>query len=312
MERNAHYAAIGLATMVLFLGLILFVVWLARFQFSRDYDMYDIVFYGPVRGLSEGGEVHFNGIKVGEVTNLQLDEKNPNKVIARARLTDGVPIKTDSYAQLEPMGITGVNYIQITAGSTQAALLRAGLPEDAVPVIQSKPSPISELLSGSGTVLASAVEALTRVNRVLSDENITAFSQTLANVDEVTAELRARKALIAKTEIAVENAGRAAAEFERLSATGRNMLEGDGAKALANLEKAAAELEATAREARGMIARLEGPTTDFANTGLPQLTEAIGSLQEASQNINELVSEARRSPQGLIAKPPAKEIEVQP
>ena len=312
MERNAHYAAIGLATMVLFLGLILFVVWLARFQFSRDYDMYDIVFYGPVRGLSEGGEVHFNGIKVGEVTNLQLDEKNPNKVIARARLTDGVPIKTDSYAQLEPMGITGVNYIQITAGSTQAALLRAGLPEDAVPVIQSKPSPISELLSGSGTVLASAVEALTRVNRVLSDENITAFSQTLANVDEVTAELRARKALIAKTEIAIENAGRAAAEFERLSATGRNMLEGDGAKALANLEKAAAELEATAREARGMIARLEGPTTDFANTGLPQLTEAIGSLQEASQNINELVSEARRSPQGLIAKPPAKEIEVQP
>ena len=312
MERNAHYAAIGLATLVLFLGLILFVVWLARFQFSRDYDMYDIVFYGPVRGLSEGGEVHFNGIKVGEVTNLQLDEKNPNKVIARARLTADVPVKTDSYAQLEPMGITGVNYIQITAGSTKAGLLRAGLPEDAVPVIQSKPSPISELLSGSGTVLASAVEALNRVNRVLSDENITAFSQTLANVDEVTAELRARKDMIAKTEVAIENAGRAAAEFERLSATGRNMLEGDGAKALANLERAAAELEATAREARGMISRLEGPTSEFATTGLPQLTEAIGSLQEASENINQLVSEARRSPQELIGKPPAKEIEVQP
>ena len=128
MERNAHYAAIGLATLVLFLGLILFVVWLARFQFAKEYDVYDIVFYGPVRGLSEGGEVHFNGIKVGEVTALQLDRQNPNKVIARARLTAEVPIKTDSRAVLKPRGVTGGNSIQITAGSPKAALLRAGQP----------------------------------------------------------------------------------------------------------------------------------------------------------------------------------------
>ena len=312
MERNAHYAAIGLATLVLFLGLILFAVWLARFQFAKEYDQYDIVFYGPVRGLSEGGEVHFNGIKVGEVTDLQLDSKNPNKVIARARLDANVPIKTDSRAMLEPMGITGVNYVQITAGSPNARLLRAGLPEDAVPVIMSQPSPFSELLAGSGTVLASAVEALNRVNRVLSDENIAAFSNTLGNVDEFTAELRARKALISKTEIAIENAGRAAAEFEALARSGRNLLEGDGARAVKNLEKAAAELEATSREARDMISRLNGPTNDFAQTGLPQLTEAVNSMQQAADELNALLADVRANPQGLIAKPPAKEIEVQP
>ena len=312
MERNAHYAAIGLATLVLFLGLILFAVWLARFQFAKEYDQYDIVFYGPVRGLSEGGEVHFNGIKVGEVTDLQLDRANPNKVIARARLTADVPVKTDSRAMLEPMGITGVNYIQITAGTPQARLLKAGLPEDAVPVIMSQPSPFSELLSGSGTVLASAVEALNRVNRVLSDENIAAFSNTVDNVDEITAELKARKAMFAKAEVAIENAGRAAAEFERLSASGRNMLEGDGARALKNLEKAASELEAAATEARTMMSNLNGPASDFANEGLPQLTEAIESLRETSESLDQLIDEARSNPQGLIAKPPAKEIEVQP
>lgn len=312
MERNAHYAAIGLATLVLFLGLILFAVWLARFQFAKEYDQYDIVFYGPVRGLSEGGEVHFNGIKVGEVTNLQLDEKNPNKVIARARLDDGVPIKTDSRAMLEPMGITGVNYIQITAGSPNAALLRAGLPDDAIPVIMSQPTPFSELLSGSGTVLASAVEALNRVNRVLSDENINAFSNTLGNVDEITAELKARKALIGKTETAIENAGKAAAEFEALARSGRNLLEGDGARAVKNLERAAADLEATSREARQMITRLNGPASDFAETGLPQLTEAVNSMQQAADELNGLLADVRANPQGLIAKPPAKEIEVQP
>jgi phospholipid/cholesterol/gamma-HCH transport system substrate-binding protein len=205
-----------------------------------------------------------------------------------------------------------VNYVQITAGSPKAALLRAGLPEDAVPVIMSQPSPFSELLQGSGTVLASAVEALNRVNRVLSDDNIRSFSNTVKNVDEITAELKARKALFEKAEVAIENAGKAAAEFEALSRTGRNMLEGDGARALQHLEAASAELEATAKEAKEMIHNLNGPSTQFANEGLPQLTEAIESLEETSQSMNRLIEEARSNPQGLVAKPPAKEIEVQP
>jgi phospholipid/cholesterol/gamma-HCH transport system substrate-binding protein len=77
MERNANYALVGLATTVLVLGLIFFVVWLARLQFAEDFDEYDIIFQGPVRGLNTGGEVHFNGIRVGEVSDISLDPRNP-------------------------------------------------------------------------------------------------------------------------------------------------------------------------------------------------------------------------------------------
>ena len=61
-----------------------------------------------------------------------------------------------------------------------------------------------------------------------------------------------------------------------------------------------------------MIHNLNGPTNDFATTGLPQLTEAIDSLEETSENLNRLIEDARSNPQGLVAKPPAKELEVQP
>ena len=87
MERNANYALVGFASLILLVGLTLFVFWLARLQFNRDFDIYDILFLEPVRGLSEGGEVHFNGIKVGEVTKLALDKRDPNRVIARIRVT---------------------------------------------------------------------------------------------------------------------------------------------------------------------------------------------------------------------------------
>jgi phospholipid/cholesterol/gamma-HCH transport system substrate-binding protein len=312
MERNAHYAAVGLATVVLFLGLVLFVVWLARFQFARDYDVYDVLFYGPVRGLSEGGEVHFNGIKVGEVTDLKLDPKNANRVIAKVRLTSDVPVKVDSRAQLEPQGITGVNYIQITAGSENAKLLKATVPEGQIPVIQSQASPITELLEGGGTVLSRAVEALNRVNRVLSDENIQSFSTTMRNVNEITTEMKQHKLIIAKAELAIDNAARAANEFAELSKSGRSLVEGDGAQAVRDLKNASSEIAAAAKDVRGMISKLQGPTSDFAAQGLPQLTAAAASLQEAAESLNQLLREAQRSPQGLIAKPPAKEIEVKP
>ena len=92
MEKDANYALVGLSTLILFLGLVIFVVWLAKFQFSREYQLYDIVFQGPINGLTQGGEVRFNGIKVGDVTKIELAD-NPKNVVARTRITSNVPIR---------------------------------------------------------------------------------------------------------------------------------------------------------------------------------------------------------------------------
>ena len=159
---------------------------------------------GPVRGLTEGGEVHFNGIKVGEVTKIALDKTNPNNVIARARVTEDVPIRIDSYATLEPQGITGLNYVQITAGTSTRQLLKDyadrsanRLSSSCIPLLRSQRSAISDLLEGGGTVLTRTIEALDRVNRVLSDQNIKTFSAALSDTQAVTAELRERKSIVA-------------------------------------------------------------------------------------------------------------------
>ncbi len=312
MERDAHYAAVGIATVALLAALAVFVIWLARFQFAQDYDVYDIVFYGPVRGLSEGGEVHFNGIRVGEITDLNLDRVAGNQVIARVRLASDTPVRVDSRAQMEPLGITGVNYIQITAGGADSPLLKGQYDKDVVPVIQSQPSPIAELLQGSGTVLAQTVDALNRINRVLSDDNIRSFSATLANAEAVSAELEARKGLLADAERAMAEAADAIAEYRALAESTRGLVEGDGTQAIRNIEQAATEAQAAMADIRRMTASLEGPLGDFATTGLPQLTTAIQSLEEATHSLDGLVEDVRRSPRDFIARPQSQELEVQP
>ncbi|MFN4288137.1 MAG: MlaD family protein [Brevundimonas sp.] len=311
MERDAHYAAVGLATIALVAALVVFSIWLARFQFSRDYDVYDIVFDGPVRGLSTGGEVHFNGIRVGEVTQLNLDRRTGNRVIARIRLDSQTPVRVDSRAQLEPQGITGVNYIQITAGTPDTPLLKTQFADNQVPVIQSQPSPIAELLQGGGTVLAQAVDALNRINRVLSDDNIRSFSASLSSVEAVTAELEARRSIIAEAERAMREAADALAEYRQLATSARGLVEGDGARALASLERAAGEAERAMSDVRRITGGLEGPVNDFANTGLPQLSSAIRGLEAATESLERLVEDVRQSPRDFIQRAPSRELEVE-
>ena len=312
MERDAHYAAVGIATVALMAALIVFSIWLARLSFNNEYDVYDIVFYGPVRGLSEGGEVHFNGIRVGEVTDLNLDPKKGDQVIARVRLDATTPIRVTSRAQLEPQGITGLNYIQITAGTEGSAILKTQYPENVVPVIQSQPSPIAELLSGSGTVLAQTVDALNRINRVLSDDNIRSFSTSLKNVEAITSEFEARKGMLEQLEQALTRANSAIAEWEALGASGRRLVETDGREAIANINAATADARTAIASINRTATALEGPVGEFADTGLPQLTEAIGTLNEAAESLQELVDDVRASPRELIARPESKEMEVRP
>ncbi len=312
MERHANYALVGIASILLFLGMVVFAFWLARFQFTKEYDIYNIDFVGPVRGISEGGEVHFNGIKVGEVAKIALNKVNPANVLATIRVTSDVPIRTDSFATLEPQGITGVNYIQITAGTAGKPLLKTTVPKGTIPTIASKSSALSDLLQGGGTVLAATVEALNRVNRILSDDNIKSLTVSMHNVQAVTDELRQRKAVIQDADNAVKSIDQAAQSLKQVADSGQQMLGGDGKRALHDVADAAGEIKATAVQAHQMLSKLQGPTGDFATTGLPQLTQSAASLQQTAESLNRLVNEIEQNPQVLISKPPANEVQVKP
>jgi len=312
MERNANYALVGLASVIIGIGLLVFIVWLAGSRFSRDFDEYDIVFEGPVRGLSQGGEVHFNGIKVGEVSKISLDKRDPRMVIVRAKVTSDIPIRQDSYATLEPQGITGVNYIQITAGSASRPLLKDTVPDGVVPKLTGRRDALSDLLAGGGFIVQRTVEALDRVNRIFSDTNIKNLSATVSNVEAMTEELRKRDSIIADAQKTLRDSDQAVLQIRDLAKSSNGLVNGDAKRALAKLGDAATELEGTAKEVREMVAKLKDPTVDFATTGLPQLGAAIGSLQRATDHLDDMLTEIQANPRGLVGKASAKEIEVKP
>jgi phospholipid/cholesterol/gamma-HCH transport system substrate-binding protein len=312
MERNAHYALVGLVSAALLVGLILFVVWLAKVQFNNQYALYDIDFKGPVRGLSSGGEVYFNGIKVGEVTKLSLDRRDPNRVVARVRITADAPVRADSLGSLEPQGVTGVSYVQITAGSPTRPLLREVTPEDQIPVIHTTQGALEGLLQGGGDVLARSVEALDRVNRLMSDQNMANFTAILANTRDATALAKNQGQLLSDLDATVRELNATSQHIDTLTLQTNALVNGQGRTTLANLDAAAIQLRATAADAQTTLFRLSGPASDFASNGLPQLSRTIITLQAAAESLDRLVGEVEENPRQLLTKPPAKTVEVQP
>jgi phospholipid/cholesterol/gamma-HCH transport system substrate-binding protein len=156
------------------------------------------------------------------------------------------------------------------------------------------------------------VEALDRVNRLLSDQNIKSVGLTLSDIQSVTAQLKAHKELVGDTDAAIKSIDQTAQQISQLSESTNKLVNGDGKTAIRNLSDAAEELKGAAHQSRDMLSKLDGPTTDFATNGLPELTNAIGSLQTATDTLNRVLNEAERSPSGLISKPKDKEIEVKP
>jgi phospholipid/cholesterol/gamma-HCH transport system substrate-binding protein len=280
METKANYVLIGAATVIGFALLMLFAMWIAGGEFNRGFNQYDVVFDDPVRGLTEGGEVRFNGIKVGEVENLRIDPDNTNRVIARIRVSSDVPVKEDSEAQLEPIGLTGVTLIQLTAGSPSADLLRRGL-GGPPPRIQGRGSQIDVLVARGEEIAMRASEAMAAVRDLVTEENIERVTRILENLETVSVQLAARDSV-------VNQSGRAAREVTVLA----RQLQGE----LRDLDAAITEIDAAASVASGET--------------LPELALAAEEIRRAAAGISRVANNLEENPSVLTPRSPRPTVEL--
>ena len=182
METRANYILIGAFTLAGILGAFGFFLWLAKFEVSRQYAYYDVLF-DNVSGLSAAGGVSFNGLPVGQVISLQLDDGDPSKVRVKLEVDADIPVTEDTIAQLQSLGVTGVSYVELTGGSASGTRL----PENSV--IKSKRSAIQSLFEGAPKVLDEAVTLLENLNAVVDDKNRKSVSDILENLASASGRL---------------------------------------------------------------------------------------------------------------------------
>jgi phospholipid/cholesterol/gamma-HCH transport system substrate-binding protein len=177
METRANFVLIGSFTLAVIAAAFGFVLWFQSLHTTKLRSPLRIVFEGPAAGLRNGGSVNFNGIRVGEVISVKLD--NPRRVVALAMVENNAPLRKDTFVGLEFQGLTGVAAISLKGGEETAPPVPLG--EDGIPVLTADPNALQDVTEAiRGT--------LHNINRVVAD-NQEAVKNSLHNLETFTASL---------------------------------------------------------------------------------------------------------------------------
>jgi phospholipid/cholesterol/gamma-HCH transport system substrate-binding protein len=100
MEVRARYVLIGAFTLAVFVAGFIAVYWLNHSGGLGERTTYRVRFTTPVAGLLLGSDVLFNGVRVGEVSDLRLDPQRPSDVLAIVSIAGETPIRSDTHVGL--------------------------------------------------------------------------------------------------------------------------------------------------------------------------------------------------------------------
>jgi phospholipid/cholesterol/gamma-HCH transport system substrate-binding protein len=177
METRANYVLIGAFTLAVIAAAFGFVLWFQSLHTTKQRSPLRVIFEGSASGLRNGGAVNFNGIRIGEVVSVKLD--NPRRVVALAMIENNAPIRKDTRVGLEFQGLTGVAAISLRGGEEAAAPVP--LDEDGIPVLTADPNSLQDVTE--------AIRAtLQNVNRIVAD-NQESVKNSLKNLETFTSAL---------------------------------------------------------------------------------------------------------------------------
>ena len=116
METRAPFVVVGAFVLAAIVAVFGFVYWLHNTGGLGPRATYHVQFDGSVPGLLVGAAVLFNGIRVGEVTDLGLAPDSPRRVNATISVASTTPVRSDTKVGLEFQGLTGVPVVALEGG----------------------------------------------------------------------------------------------------------------------------------------------------------------------------------------------------
>jgi phospholipid/cholesterol/gamma-HCH transport system substrate-binding protein len=276
MKSRASNLIVGSATLAVVAAALAGVLGLRRIHAIQQRGPLRIIFEGSASGLRQGGSVNFDGVQVGEVISLKLE--NPRRIVALARVENSAPIRKDTVVVLEFQGLTGIAAISLTGGA--AAAPPPPLDADGVPTL------VADL-----TEIVTIRETLQSVDRLIVTNQET-VKDALSSFETYTA------SLAGKGEAMTSVIGEAGGVIDGFDTA---MAKVDGAIAKVDTVMPAltsgvsGELHRSVKSLRELIESFDKRSAAFMNEGRR-------SLSDISQAVNK-VDQKRDSGAGAVAHP---------
>ena len=181
MENRAKYTTVGLFILSFFVAMILFILWLARYDMkdleSKEYRVYT---KNSVAGLNKNSIVEYKGLDIGTVDDIRINPKNLEEIEIILNITRPQLIKTDTYVTIESQGVTGNKILEINGGMQNSKLLLPKKGQD-YSILPLKKSFFDKLTSSANTITEDIEKLLERLELLLNEKNLQNIEKLLKN-----------------------------------------------------------------------------------------------------------------------------------
>lgn len=181
MESKTNYAIVGVVVLILAAALVASIIWLSVGFDKKKYDTYAVYMHEAVSGLSPDAPVKFNGVKVGYVKSIRLNQNDPQQVELLLTIAHEIPITISTTATLISQGITGTTYVGLAASSSVLTPIKVR-PGEMYPVIPARPSLFNQLDNALKGVSENINTVTVQIKRVFDDENSKNIKESLNNL----------------------------------------------------------------------------------------------------------------------------------
>ena len=309
MEREANYAAVGAFVLIVALLGALFVYWYSDTREHRDYNRYEIYFTGSVSGLDKGGAVRYLRVGVGRVIDIRIDPRDSSRVQVIVDIDARTPISAQTIAELQLQGITGLLYIDLHEDHRRqpAPPAVAGLK---YPVIRSSPSRFDVFLASLPELVAGANDVVQRADQLLSNENLSAVSAAIGNLDRASSRL---PQTVHDLNSLIGQLRAASTELTASAQSAHQLLDAAQPDVRATLERVrtiANNLADFSLQLNKTIAENRQDIRTFTREGLPEIERFVREGRAAAEDISALANSLRENPTQLLYEPPTQGVEI--
>jgi phospholipid/cholesterol/gamma-HCH transport system substrate-binding protein len=309
MEREANYAAVGAFVLIVTLLGALFVYWYSDTREHRDYNRYEIYFTGSVSGLDKGGAVRYLGVGVGRVVDIRIDPRDSSRVQVIVDIDARTPVSTHTVAELQLQGITGLLFIDLHEDHQKqpAPPAVAGL---RYPVIRSAPSRFDVFLASLPELVAGANDVVQRADQLLSNENLSAVSAAIGNLDRASSRL---PQTVHDLNSLIGQLRAASTELTASAQSAHQLLDAAQPDVRATLERVrtiANNLADFSLQLNKAITENRQDIRTFTREGLPEIERFVREGRAAAEDISALANSLRENPTQLLYEPPTQGVEI--
>ena len=294
---------IKLGAFMLFCGIMVcvFLGYVLKRYLSEQYDNYYTIFDTSVNGLFVDAKVKLNGIDVGSVTQITINEKNLNEVVVSFKVHHGTPIKQGTRAGMTAgMNLTGEKQVILSGGTFS----EPNVPEGGF--VPAEKSSFDQIANQASNIASHADSVLINLNAILSSENAEHLSRAIQNFEAVTNNLKRITQDLSKP---IESISKSAESIHSVMSEIENAK--IAAKASENLDIVKEKLEAldtkslndNLTEAMASINQLSKRLDQMVYKNEDQVGEAIVELNSVLENLEEFSQKIKNNPSALIREP---------